>query len=412
MSYNEFVRRLLTIVAVALFLLALWQLRGILMLSVLASIIAVSLTIPVNRLQKLGVSRSTSIFFTLVFTFLVFGLFIAWVLPPLATEMANIISDFPNAFEAVRDTYAAWHTEQSTTFQGILPEFDSEAVNNLAREITSYASPIITRAGNILFSGFTNVLIVIIVSIFLLLDPMDLVRGVVMLTPPVYRQRMIDIMAELRLTVTTWMTALTFSISITAFLVWFILGIILGVPNALALGVIAGVMTIIPNVGAIIPLIPIIIFTIADNPAKLPIVIPAYLLVQFTESNILTPTIVRRQLNIPAALILIFQLIAASIFGFIGILLAVPMLAIIITLVRELYIYDLLGQRGKSVTVEPDSRGRLRVIERETKYNTSLVTEVRRTGLMPTIRLPQEDIQNLPPEDFQEIRVDDSPKDN
>ncbi len=397
MSYNEFVRRLLTIIAVVLFVLALWQLRGILMLSILSSIIAVSLTIPVNRLRKLGSSRSTAIFFTLVFTLIIIGLFIAWILPPLATEMANIVAEFPQAFEDVRDTYAVWYTEQSPTVQGIIPEFDSQAVNNLTGELTAYASPILTRAGNILFSGFTNILVVIVVSVFLLLDPMDLVRGVVILTPPAYRQRTVEIMAELKLTVTTWMTALTFSISITTFLVWFLLGIVLSVPNSLALGVIAGVMTIIPNVGAIIPLVPIVIFTIADDPAKLPLVIPAYLLVQFTESNILTPAIVRRQLNIPAALILIFQLIAASVFGFIGILLAVPMLAIVITLVRELYVYDLLGQRGKSIIIESDSVGKMIILERETSRNTSLVTEVRRTGLMPTVHIQADE---LPPEDM------------
>lgn len=387
MSYQEFVKRVLTVAGVTLAVLAIWQLRDIVMLGILSAIIAVSMTIPANRLQKFGVRRGMAIFITLISILLGMFLFVAWILPPLVTQMGTLVADFPTAFDNVRDEYLAWYATQSESTRSFLPEFDTETVNEFTAQATSIISPLLTRAGNAVVSGLTNFVIVIIIAIFFLLDPMDFIRGFITLTPPEYRQRVLNLMVDLRLTVTTWMTALTFSISITAFLVWLIIGMVLGVPNALALGAIAGIMTVIPNVGAIVPLIPITIFTLADDPAKLPLVLPAYLAIQFTESNILTPSIVRRQLNIPAALILIFQLVAATLFGFIGIILAVPMLAIIITLVRELYVYDFLGQRGKAVEIQSQPNGKFHILERETDLNTSLVTEIRRTGLMPTVRL-------------------------
>ena len=77
----------------------------------------------------------------------------------------------------------------------------------------------------------------------------------------------------------------------------------------------------------------------------------AYLGIQLLESNVLTPSVVRRQLSIPPAATLLTQILAGYIFGVVGVLLAVPLLAVMIALVRELYSYGLLGLRGRTVSV-------------------------------------------------------------
>lgn len=394
MSYNEFLKRVLTVFVVGLAFVAAWRLRSIFMLGLLAAIIAVSLNIPVTRLQKWGLKRGVSIAITLGGVFLAIALFMSWILPVLVIQMADLIAELPPAFNQVRDTYTDWHAGQSDAIRNFLPEVNDEQLQRFASDVANFVSPIVAGAGNAVMSVVANLIIIIIISVFLLLDPRDFIRGFLTIVPPGYRSRALEIMIELRLTVTTWMTALTLSISITIFLVWLVLGMILGVPNALAVGVIAGVMTIIPNVGSIVPLVPITIFTLADDPRKLPIVLPAYLAIQFMESNVLTPSIVRRELKIPAASILLFQLIAASLLGFFGILLAVPLLAIIITLVREIYIYDTLKMRGKVVDIVPVDEGHYDAVTRETGDPTpGLVAEVRRTGVMFQVH------PDVPPED-------------
>ncbi len=393
MSYADYLKRVITPFAIGIFLLGVWHLKTILLLAFLAGIIAVSLEIPVRRLQNMGFRRTTAIFITLLTVITVVFLFMAWVLPTMAAQMASIATNFPEAFESVRNTYLKWRSEQSPTFRNVMPKLDSQQVEDAVTAVTSLASPFITGAGNALLSAITNFLILVVISIFLLIDPHDFIHGFIVMIPGAYRDRALQILVELRLTLTTWLTALTFSISITIFLVWLVLGIILGVPNALALGVIAGLMTIIPNIGAVIPLIPITIFTLADEPAKLPIVLPAYLAVQLIESNILSPSIIRRHLSIPAALILLFQLIAGTLFGFFGVLLAVPMLAVIITLVRELYVYDVLGMRETSINIIELEGGEVRLMVRESQGRRSLVTQttsfvahIRGTGTIPPVQ--------------------------
>jgi hypothetical protein len=181
--------------------------------------------------------------------------------------------------------------------------------------------------------------------------------------------------------------------------------------------VIAGLMTIVPNIGAIVPVIPITIFTLADDPAKLPFVLLTYLGIQQLESNVLTPTIVRRQMDIPAAAIFLFQLIAGTLFGFFGVLLAVPLLSTLITLVRETYVYDSLNQRGVSVDLEYSEAGGIRLItmtpteepgQKKVRMQTFELMDSRGTppedvmdesNQIMEAELQEADESNLPPED-------------
>ncbi len=107
------------------------------------------------------------------------------------------------------------------------------------------------------------------------------------------------------------------------------------------------------------PLIPIFIFTLASDPAQLAIYVPVYLLIQFTESNVITPSIVKAELEIPPGALMIFQLLVTLAFGALGLLLAVPLLAVLIVLVREIYSYDLLGLRNLEVEMKGNQPGQL-----------------------------------------------------
>jgi predicted PurR-regulated permease PerM len=182
-----------------------------------------------------------------------------------------------------------------------------------------------------------------------------------MLVPSAYQARALEIWDELYRTMTNWVSAQIISIAITVFLVWFVLGVLLGMSHSLTVALFAGVATFIPNLGSIIPLIPIAIFTAADDPGKLLIIVPTYLMIQLLESNVLTPYIVKLELDIPAGGLLLFQVVAAAALGALGVLLAIPLLALVITLVREIYSYDVLRLNERGLAFFTDSTGGLRV---------------------------------------------------
>jgi predicted PurR-regulated permease PerM len=374
MTYTEFVKRTLTVFGIGLFALAFWNLRSIFMIAFLSSIIAISLSIPVMKLQQYGVRRGFAIAMTLGGAVLMFALFLTWIFPVLITQMSDLGAGLPEAFEVSLDRYSDWREGQDSNLQEIFPAINRDNILETLglegdpqefiapSEVAGFALPVLANASNFLLAGIANFFLVIAVAIFMLIDPMDYAKGIITIIPPAHRKRAVEIMVELRITVTAWMAALSISISVTIFLVWLVIGGILGVPNALALGVIAGLASIIPNIGVIIPIVPLTIFTLADDPSKLPFVLGAYILIQQVEGNLISPAVVKRQLNIPAGVLFLFQIASASIFGVLGIVLAVPLLAVIITLVRELYVNDILGMEGEELEIIPTQDGRLKLI--------------------------------------------------
>jgi predicted PurR-regulated permease PerM len=124
----------------------------------------------------------------------------------------------------------------------------------------------------------------------------------------------------------------------------------IGVPFAGALGIITGLFSFVPNFGPLVSLIPIIAVAIVNTPDKIGLIIVVFYVLQFILGNLITPLLLGQEINLPPAIILLSQIIAGIFFGFLGLLLAVPLAAILVLLIREIYIKDILGD------VDPDDR--------------------------------------------------------
>jgi predicted PurR-regulated permease PerM len=332
----------------------------------LSIIIALTLSMPVVKLQAMGFRRSHAIAVSIPS---IVGLFILigfLVLPPLVVETGNLIQDMPAALDAAEKSYEEFRN-QNAQLREFLPAITQEGnsfsvmadTGNQKQSITRIfgsALPILSDVGNVLLALVLNVLLIVVVSIYILVDPMDYAQGILMLVPPGYQQRFVEVITELRRSLTAWLVALSFSIGITFVLVN--IGMRLwDIPNATGLAAIAAIATVIPNLGVVIPLVPIAIFTLSAHPDRLLFVLGTYMLFQQVESSILSPMVVKRQMDIPVGVVLIFQLVAGTLFGFLGVLLAVPMLGVLITLIREIYVYDILGVRNIELTLEESDEG-------------------------------------------------------
>jgi len=104
--------------------------------------------------------------------------------------------------------------------------------------------------------------------------------------------------------------------------------------------VIAGIFEFIPNVGPTLSAIPAILMGFADTPHTALIVAGVYWAIQFLENNLLIPYLMKEQLDLPPALTLVTQVVAAYVFGFLGLFVAIPMLAAIVVTVRTLWVED------------------------------------------------------------------------
>lgn len=364
MSYRDFFRRaiLVSILVVALF--GLWYLRQTLLLGFAAVVISVAMSIPANFLQsRLGWPRRWALLVAVLSALLILILVILIVVPNIVRETISLFTQVPRALNNAAAYYQTLR-ESNERLLELLPALEvatfvgnSQEMINRAVSVLNAGIPIVLQGFGILASSFANLAIIIFISIFFLIDPFSYIKASLFLVPRMYHQRTLAIWNELYHTLRSWLSALMISITITTFLVWLILGVFLGMSNVMSVAVFAGFATLIPNVGVFLPLIPITIFTLANDPSSLLVIVVAYLLIQLVESNILTPSIVKAELNIPAGGMLLFQVISGILMGALGVLLAVPLLASIITLVREVYSYDILDLRTLNLGLTQTNQG-------------------------------------------------------
>jgi predicted PurR-regulated permease PerM len=114
--------------------------------------------------------------------------------------------------------------------------------------------------------------------------------------------------------------------------------LVLRVEAAFALGVLAGLFEFIPTVGPLLSAIPAVAMGFLDSPQKAATIAAAFWLIQFLENHILIPLLMKGGMDLPPALTVVTQALLALVFGFLGLMVAVPLLATVMVMVQVLYV--------------------------------------------------------------------------
>jgi predicted PurR-regulated permease PerM len=209
---------------------------------------------------------------------------------------------------------------------------------NLRREITRQFSGAQHSFLRVLTSTFAVTgafLLVLFIAAYIGVDPHLYHGGVLALVPERERDRAALTLARLATTLRRWLvTQLIAMVVIGGVTTVFLLA--LHVKAALPLGILAGVAKFIPIVGSIFAAIPAIAMAFIDSPHKALVVAIGYIVIQFLENHLLVPVLMKHGVNLPPAMTLGIQALMALLFGFLGLLVAVPLLAAILTIVRTM----------------------------------------------------------------------------
>jgi predicted PurR-regulated permease PerM len=121
--------------------------------------------------------------------------------------------------------------------------------------------------------------------------------------------------------------------------------LLLGVQGAVALGIIAGLLEFVPFVGPIAAALPAIAMALLDRPTKALYVAAAFTVIQQTEGHLLIPLLMKDSLSLPPVLTILTQALMATVFGLLGLLIAVPLLGAIMVAIKMLYVVDVVGDK-------------------------------------------------------------------
>lgn len=172
-------------------------------------------------------------------------------------------------------------------------------------------------------------------------------RGLLKLIPLGYRPRAAEVLDESGSTLRAWLLAKLLEMLLIGVLTT--LGLwLLGIQLALVLGLIAGLLSFIPNIGPVLAVIPALLLASLEGGRTVLYVAALYLFIQALESYVFTPWMQQRIVSVPPALTIAVQLLFGLLAGTLGLLLATPLAAVGMVLVRMLYVEDLLGDRPQA----------------------------------------------------------------
>jgi predicted PurR-regulated permease PerM len=331
--------KLIGLLAFAVSLYILWQIRQVLLLVFAAIVFAVALNRVVRWLQQRKVKRGHAIAITVISLLLIFVFLFALIGPSFATQLEQLINAIPKLLERLR----IWLNSLSA----FVPEqlLDVQNLGNLIPRIQPFITQLLGNAYN-WFSDFLaiilNLLLVIILTIMLLASPAPYRRGLILLFPAFYRRRADEILSECETTLVGWMTATLINMAAIG-VVSFIGLLILRVPLPLANALLAGILEFIPNIGPVLSVIPPMAVALLDEPWKAIAVLILYLLIQQFEAYLLVPFVMRQQVSLLPAATLLSVVIFGSFFGFAGVFLSVPLVIVFKIWLNELLVKDVLN---------------------------------------------------------------------
>jgi predicted PurR-regulated permease PerM len=215
-----------------------------------------------------------------------------------------------------------------------------EGIANRLQGAIKYLFPFISST----FSVLAGLLLIVVMAVYIGADPALYHRGLMHLFPRRSRKRAGDVLSAIASVLRKWLVTQLIAMLVIGAVSTIAL-LILGVKAAFALGIIAGLTEFIPTIGPVLGAVPAIAMGFLDSPEKALYVTIAYVLIQQLENHILIPLLMKGEMNLPPALTIVTQALMALVFGFLGLLVAVPMLAAVMVPIKLLYVEDVIGDQ-------------------------------------------------------------------
>jgi predicted PurR-regulated permease PerM len=336
-DFSAFVRKSLFVAALISLGVLLWFLWGVLLLIFAAALLAIAirdLALPFARWTPLGTSAAIAVVVLLLLIFLSGAGFVLGA--QLVSQLDELWTRLPEFAESAERFVA--QAPIGRTVLSLLP--DKEQIFD---GIT--AGSALTAATTTL-GVVANILVVIFLGLFFALTPRLYTRGVVMLVPPAYRARGEEVLADTASSLRGWLRGQLVAMIAVGAITWVGLTL-LGVPLALGLAFLAFLFEFIPVLGPIAAAVPAILVGLSESPMLGLWVALLYIAIQQVESYILLPLLQRWAVNLPPALTLIGIVAFGVLFGWIGVLLATPLMVATTVFIREVYLESILEPAKK-----------------------------------------------------------------
>jgi predicted PurR-regulated permease PerM len=336
-----------------------YQIAVVVLVLLLMILFSVIISGPVDYLERQGVGRGLGTLVVLGGLGLLLGIVVTALVPVIEDQARELAETLPALLENAQELAGRLQgTLGLQTSFGLDPQNILDSARNF---LSGGALTTVANVGAGVASVLSYAVVIIIATVYAVAQPAPLINGFVALFPAGRRQRVREILREVYDALQRWFLGQLTSMTIIGVLSTVALYLI-GIPFALLLGIFSGLISFIPFVGPAISVIPPVLLALIGTPVDALWVVLAYAIIQMIESYLIHPLVMSRAVSLHPAVVMFALLVMGTLFGFVGVLLAVPLVAALHVLLRELWIerMDEIGTDPNPPEVEskPKRRGR------------------------------------------------------
>lgn len=338
-SKTVIIKFIITVLAILFFIYIyknFLMVRTITLSILVAAMLAYFLNPMVKSVRKrLKISDTLAILTVFLIVILIFLILGFTVFPKTISDIKNLIIKFPEYYkqtlESINDFF-----NQYELFKGI--NLDNELiVDNISKIYKKQTA----NAGNLLVNFAKNVMSFVfslvltpIFAFYFLKDKDKIKEKFKAMIPEARKERLIRLFSNIHNDMTKYIIG-KIKMAIFVGFATFIMLLALGVEFSFVIGIITCVADIVPYVGPLMGLIPAFVFAFIDRPIKALWIFVLYILIQWVENNIVGPKILSKETGFHPIVVLFLLILGAALFGFLGMILSVPIALVIKTVYNE-----------------------------------------------------------------------------
>lgn len=290
----------------------------------------------VEFFEKLKISRTLGILFSILFSIIIILAIFIWLIPILANNIKELTRVLPELLYSSFSNFMSfieknapdnWHSD-------IMQEIDNLFINMQQRFITGLYGFISLLPKTV--SVIIDILVGWILSFYILKDKDLIVKNLKYIFPEKYREEILCFIRDIHRVVVRFIQG--------QILIAFIIGVIetiglyiAGIPYAPLLGFIGGISNVIPYFGPYIGAIPAVTIALTISPLKAGLTILVFVVVQQIDNLFLSPRIIKEKLGLHPITTIMSVLVGGQLFGFFGLVFAVPLVAMIKIILNKVY---------------------------------------------------------------------------
>jgi predicted PurR-regulated permease PerM len=295
-------------------------------------ILALPLTAWTDRLQRLGVPRPIGAISGLLLALASLAGIVMLLAPSFSHELNELIDTLPRTVDDLKRALS-----QAT---GSRPDEVTQRLQDLLRGYADHPLRLLGPAASVglgVLAVVGGLLVMLLTALFIAINPQPLVTGLLRLLPPAQRPHGARVLARLRAAWLGWLRGLAIAMVLIGLLVYAGLRIV-GLRYAVAFAVLSALLEVVPYFGALVSGAPAVLFALTISPGKALAVLAVYVIAHQVDGNVVSPLVMARAARLHPAVVAIGVIVVERVFGFLGLIVAVPIISAFLIVVEELWV--------------------------------------------------------------------------